>query len=261
MGLNVGAAAIDARLAGSQIDVPPLNVAIEDGRLLAAPRIFLYSPQPTLAFGQGRVLENVRLSPELCRAWMKYVTPILADITQIDGRFSVDLVGGQIPLTDPTRLGAQGIIEVREVTAGPGPAAQPLVNLMRQLKAIVDKKQLLGLGQTQPTWIHLPAQKIEFQIVDGRVYHKNLLMKIGDMTMRSSGSVGLDQTLDVMSEVPVLDGWIDKEKALAPLRGQMLKIPIRGSLGAPKFDLKVLKDLTGAVTGGLLEKFLGPAKP
>lgn len=261
LGLNVGPGAVDAKLAGSQVEVPPLDVSIEDGRLVAAPRVFLFAPQPTLAVGQGRVLENVRLSPELCRAWMKYVTPLLADVTQIDGRFSVDLVGGQVPLTDPNRLGAQGTIEIREITAGPGPAAQPLVNLTRQLKGILDKKQLLGLGQSQPTWIHLPAQKIEFQVVDGRVYHRNLLMKVGDITMRTSGSVGLDQSLDVMSEVPVLDQWIDKEKAFAPLRGQMLKIPVRGSLGAPKFDLKVLKDLGGLVTGGLLDKFLGGQKP
>ncbi len=37
------------------------------------------------------VLENVAITPEMCQTWLKYVTPLLADATSVEGRLSLKL--------------------------------------------------------------------------------------------------------------------------------------------------------------------------
>jgi hypothetical protein len=87
----------------------------------------------------------------------------------------------------------------------------------------------------------------------------NLL--VGNVPLRTAGSVGLDQSLDVRAEVPILDQWVQKDPLLGGLRGQTLNIPLRGTLLAPKADGKVLKDLAEKLAGGLLDNILRPVLP
>jgi hypothetical protein len=55
--------------------------------------------------------------------------------------------------------------------------------------------------------------------------------------------VGLDQSLDLLAEVPIQDRWIEREAALAGLRGQTLQIPVGGSLDSPRLDGRGLEQL------------------
>ena len=43
---------------------------------------------------------------------------------------------------------------------------------------------------------------IDVQVVDGRVYHRNLEFLVDDVPVRSYGSVGFDQTMAIVLQVP-----------------------------------------------------------
>ena len=72
-------------------------------------------------------------------------------------------------------------------------------------------------------------------------------MQIGDVTIRTRGQVGFDQPLRLVAEIPVQDRWVAQQPYLAGLRGQTLKVPIRGTFQRPSLDARVLQSLTAAI--------------
>jgi translocation and assembly module TamB len=107
----------------------------------------------------------------------------------------------------------------------------------------------------------LPEQQVKFEMIDGRVHHQGLQMTVKDVVITTRGSVGLDQTMELVAEIPVQDSWVSKNAALASLKGQMLQIPIRGTLAAPVPDTRGLTNLATSLgrsaATGLLEKKVG----
>jgi hypothetical protein len=100
-------------------------------------------------------------------------------------------------------------------------------------------------------------------MVNGRVYHRDLTLNVRGVRIRTSGSVGLDQSLDLMAEIPILPEWAGRQSVLASLSGQTLKIPVRGRLGQPNLDDRALRQVArGAAesaAGRLIEQGLDRA--
>jgi hypothetical protein len=98
-------------------------------------------------------------------------------------------------------------------------------------------------------------------MVEGRVHHEGLQLTIGDVVVRTKGSVGIDESLQLLAEVPVRDQWVQNDRYLSALRGQVLQLPVQGSLGRPRVDTQALAGLTRqTVTGAasqLLQQELG----
>ncbi len=244
LGLSAGRADISATLEKGIVSVMPLSIDVSEGRLLASPQVYLYEPDLPLVMGKGPVAEKVRISPELCRGWLKYVAPLLAYATRAEGKFSLDLEGGTVPLLQPEKMDVGGVLSIHEAQIGPGPLAMTYVNLAMQVKAILSGKP----GQTakiDPTkgWILMPEQKVEVRALQGRVYHRGLSMHVNDVVIRTEGSVGYDQTLNLIAAIPIQDKWIEKEKLPAFLKGQTVYVPIRGQISQPQPDGRVLADL------------------
>ena len=62
--------------------------------------------------------------------------------------------------------------------------------------------------------------------------------------MLTTGSVGHDETIDLVMSIPLEDRWLGNRPELAAFRGLSLAIPIRGTLSKPKIDSSALKDLS-----------------
>jgi len=87
------------------------------------------------------------------------------------------------------------------------------------------------------------------------VYHQNMEFQIGDISLRSQGSVGFDQTVSLTLQIPIQDAWVAKEPVLAGLKGQSLQVPVGGTLTHPQMDQRALAQLTGQ----LIQKGAGQA--
>ena len=107
----------------------------------------------------------------------------------------------------------------------------------------------------------LDPQAVQFQVVDGRVHHDRIEYRSGDTIVATTGSVGFDESLDLMLEVPLQEKWLGRNGPLSSLKGQVLRLPVGGTLKQPRIDLQPLTELNHRIaTGtaeGLLQRLLG----
>jgi len=107
------------------------------------------------------------------------------------------------------------------------------------------------------TLLSVQDQQVNFRVVDGRVYHQGMQFQVGDVVMRTEGSVGLDETVAIVVHVPIQDKWIEGKAFLVGLRGQSLSIPISGTLRNPKMDQSAVAGLSQQLLQGAAQQAIG----
>ncbi|MCE9553467.1 MAG: DUF748 domain-containing protein [Planctomycetes bacterium] len=279
-GLTTGAGELKADLKRQIVQFAPVQLAINQGKLMASPRIELMS-SPLLVHEPGKVVDQLDITPELCQTWLKYVAPLLADATRVNGKFSLDLSQCRVPLSDTNKSDVSGTLFIHSATVRPGPVAMPIVGVARQIEAVVQKKPLGAVGGLlgggdgglvpgSDVQLNIQSQNIQFAVRNGRVTHSPLKFVVGNVEIRTHGSVGFDQTLDLIADVPILPQWVEKQPALRSLSGQTIQIPVRGTLARPALDSRAMESLTrqvgtaavgGAVEGALQKGLEGLFKP
>ena len=175
---------------------------------------------------------------------LKYVAPVLAGATRTEGEFSINLNDSQVPLYNPKQARVAGQLSVHRLQIAPGPMMQELETAIRQLKALSDGKQFLTAATTSrnSTALTIQDRSIDFQVVDERVYHRNLIFEIDEVPISSQGSVGFDQTLALVFEVTLQEKWLGK--SLRSMAGQKVQIPLRGTFQNPKLDPQAVANLS-----------------
>lgn len=262
-GLTVGAGDLSGRLERRVVNIGPVDWPVAGGRLRGTASVGLEGP-PVLVVGTGRVADGIQMTPELCRTWLRYAAPSLADATEVQGTASIDVEACQIPLLDPTRMEGGGGLVIQGADATPGPLARSILDAVRQVQAIAGRESTNGSDLR----LVVPAQNVRLTVAGGRVTHDRFAVRLGDAEgalVATSGSVGFDETVDLVAEVPLDAKWFKEERVAQALGGQMLRIPIRGTLGRPAVDPRAFQDLArraaaGAVKGTIdrqLEKQLG----
>jgi hypothetical protein len=255
-GLEAGRGQLSGSLANGLIRFEPLDVSFTQGRLRATPEIFLARDPAVLVLGQGRVIEQARITPELLESWLQYVAPLLANATRAEGLFSIDLEKASVPVSNAHQSDVAGALTIHAAQVRPGPMTQQLVNVAQQVDTILRRRPPASGSSAE---LQIDEQIVPFQIVEGRVHHRDLFIEVGDVMVRSRGSVGFDKTLRLVAEVPILDKWVERDANLRALRGQTLEIPIEGTLSNPKIDNRILKDLARKVAGGTVNNLIDGA--
>jgi len=258
-GLTLGASNLQATLGDGQLQLAPVEVAMGGGRLTASPRAVLAPGPEQLILPKGPFLTKVQISPQVSETMLKYIAPILAGATRTEGQFSVDLEGVQIPLADPRQAQIAGRLSVHSLRVTPGPMVAELATVVKQIEALAKRKQFFQAATSTvgTKALTIEDRQIEFQVVQGRVYHRNLEFLVDGVPVRSRGSVGLDQTLALVIEIPIQDKWIEREKALRSLAGQSLQIPIGGTFQKPRIDQRAVADLSRQMLEGAASQAIG----
>ena len=268
-GLPVGAGKLAANLGDGSLRIEPINLSVGEGQLTTAPNV-RFDPEPSeLTLPPGPLLTNVRISPEVSEAMLKFVAPVLAGATQSEGLFSLTLDGTKVPLGEPRRADSKGQLTVHSVRVTPGPMTIQWVGLAQQIEALVKRREA---SNRQVTLVSVRDQQVNFQVANGRVYHQQMEFQVGDVVLRSQGSVGLDETVDLTIDIPIQDDWVSKEPLLSGLKSQSIQIPVKGTLGKPQMDQRAIAGTTtqllqkgaGQAVGNeinkALDKFLKPRK-
>lgn len=245
-GLPISSGKVEATLQQGQLRIAPLDLAVGQGRLILHPLV-RFDPSPSqVLLPAGPLISDVQVSPEVSEKMLKYVAPVLAGATRVDGEFSVELAASQIPLAQPRASQMEGTLSVHQLNVMPGPLVAGLVSTVRQLQSLKDGKDLLqnAVAPPPPKLLSMQDQRIEFKVLDGRVYHRNLVFNVDDVQVSSQGSVGFDQTLALVVDIPIQDRWIQNEEALSSLAGQSVQIPIQGTFAQPQVDQRAVADLS-----------------
>lgn len=224
-------------------------VSFSGGQIKANPKVDLRSAEPVLYLDRHRLMDRVQLTPETCASLLKYVNPLAAGATQAQGTFSVDSDGVQVPLYDPMKMEARAVVVLEDVVVSAGPMAQQLIGIVQQVRSVVKPEG--DPNRDYGTWLKMSQQSIPVAVKNGRVYHEGIRMSHDDVTLSTTGSVGLDQTLDMVAEIPIPDAWLARSKYLAGLKGKSISIPIGGTVSQPKLDRDAVRQFTTQIARDL----------
>jgi hypothetical protein len=232
------------------------------GDLTSTPMVIRQAPQ--------RVIENVAITRQMCQGWLKYVAPLLADVTSIQGNLTMDIDRADIMPTDWAKQTIAGKLHVHGASVGPGPLTDQLLSLVQQVRNLRRGAGAADGGGQPTSWLQLPEQNIGFAVEQGRVVHRDMQIQAGDVLITTSGSVGVDGSLELFASVPIQKDWVEKTPALQSLAGQQIQIPIRGTIQRPQMDMSSFASIgqqlaTSALQGAAqkqidrgLNKILGP---
>lgn len=233
LGLPVGKSQFDVSIDQGIATITTNGIPFAGGAIKFAPRVDLRTSQPVAKMDSTRLVENVELQPDTARQWLRYVAPLVADATSAQGTFTVDVANMSVPIFNPQQTTAQGSIKLSNVVIGAGPITEQLINSIKQVRQLLKPE---ATDRDLRTWLTLSEQTVPVVVRDGRVFHDNVKFSHKDLSVRTRGSVGFDQSLQLVAEIPIADDWIEGKKYLAGLKGQFLTIPISGTVSNPKID-------------------------
>lgn len=258
-GVHSQQATIVTRLIDGVLEIEPRHVPVSGGEFHGKPYVDLQVKPAHAEMSQGLVLENIELSPEMCRLWMKYLSPPLAEATRAQGRFSITLSDSNLPLDDMASGKMQGVLTVHSAEVKPGPFVLQIVEVVSAIESMVSGRRNVSTFAGD-IWISMPAQEIAFHMTEGRMHHASIEFQAGPVTIRSSGSVGLDETLDLMIAVTLPDSWLRGPILSDLFGGEIIRIPVVGTFDRPQFDRRGLREfgkrIAARATGGLLRRLL-----
>jgi hypothetical protein len=208
----------------------------------------------------GRIVNGVALTEEACNSWLMFVAPILAEATRSEGEFSIDVDDTRLPLRDPLSGELDGKLLIERGQVLPGPLLTELGEIIGNLipgEGGGPVRNWLGLDRPL---IQLEKQTVDFELHGRRMYHSPLEFRVRNVVVRTRGSVGVDQTLDIIAAISLSDEVVRRSPLLSRLQGQILEIPISGTLRKPRIDRSAIGRLAqqfgssaieGAITQGL----------
>jgi hypothetical protein len=187
------------------------------------------------------LLNKAELTPELCNDLLKYIVPSLAGVAKTSGQVSLEVDEYLWPIGKPSEANVKGRLTLHSVDMGPGSIADSLAGAMQGLNLPASLK--VAQDDTVTFWVE-----------NGRVHHQDFAFGLIDLQpdrlIRTHGSVGFDQTLDVVIDMPIIGSAYLPE---GPLRESLMKknltIEVGGTLQAAttKFRLPADADFSPAL--------------
>ena len=238
-GMRLDAGETPLRLFEGQLALGPFDVGFGGGRLRGAPWVQLLPAPGELIVPKGRLVERMVLAGPLADRWMNWMFPIVGRSMRTQGMVSVDVAGARLPLSDPWGGDAAGEMVFENLEVTPGPLMAPLANLVAKLQAVIDPRFAFG---DRAVLLRVRPEPVRVRLAAGRAWHDGLVMDMGQLKLRSAGSVGADGTLAMVVEVGFRGDLVAGAPQLAKLLRTPLVIPLKGTSDRPQFD-------TGAIDG------------
>ena len=230
LGFRAGPAELQAQCRDAWLRFEPLACAVNGGQVRAQPRLQL-APQMILYHDRGKLVEKVTITPEICAGALQYVAPVVAGCVRVDGELSVDLERAAVPLDNVQLVDASGRLVLHSLRVEESP-------LLSQISRLFGRPGTFYVAQDS---------EVPFRLANGRVHHRNMRLEFPDFLLTTSGSVGLDGTLDLVAEIVLGDKPVGSLSYAAALSGQPVRLPIRGTLQRPVIDSRALQAATADV--------------
>jgi len=210
--------------------VDPVQFPFQDGRVNVQPTVRLVNGVPLLTIAPGRVLDQIKLTQQLCDGLLRYVDPLFNISGDFRGRLSLELDQFEMPLGDRgyehATLSGRLIFDNVEFTPD---------------RALAQVLAVAGLG---PNPTIRTSQDIAIRLENGRVHHSGLMVPIGGDKITLDGWVGLDHSLSVRLSLPVTESMVGDKRIAKLLRGQRIELPVTGTIEQPRIP-------DGALTQGV----------
>ncbi len=258
-GLSSGKTTIEARIKDGQIRFTPLDMNMSGGRFTLSPIVRLDVKPAALVLEQGPIIQNFQFTPEMTRNSLRFVAPMLANSTSIQGQFSLDQNFAIIPLNNPSSGEAKGTLLVQSTRVRPGPLFDALASKIDQVLAIVNINRSNRLIDRDSVLLQVDNQAVHYHMIEGRVYHSPFQVQMKGITISTTGSVGLDESLDLVAEVGFTKLLAEDsgKPIVKSILGRPLRLPIGGTLKKPKVDMRQVGNYAKQMGVNALDAVLG----
>ncbi len=253
-GLPLTANDLSARFAQGQGQLGPLDLTVAEGRVHIAPQ-FDFRQQALVMLPAGRVIDQVKLTPQVCEQLLKFAVPLASDSAEMEGSFSLDVDENVWPLAAPQAGKARGTLTIHHARFQPGALAQRLTTVIEQVRAVLERRNANAANPVR-FLLEFPQQSVALTQSQGRVYHDRMTVRINDLDLVTGGSVGFDESLQLTFLLPIQEKWVRGTPALAKMAGQTLRIPVTGTLSQPQVDPSILAELARQAAGSSIEKVI-----
>ncbi|VTT96814.1 Uncharacterized protein OS=Planctomyces maris DSM 8797 GN=PM8797T_09894 PE=4 SV=1: DUF748: AsmA_2 [Gemmataceae bacterium] len=225
-GFAMGPGALRAKLANGVALFAPVSGTFGGGKVAVQPTARFVPAPGELTAAKGLLVDRAKLTPAVCAGAIGYALPAVANSGKAEGEVSFVLDENRVPLNDPQKATVRGNLIVHKATVTGGPVVTEVAKL---------------LGADSGTMTLANEQTVPVRVERGRVFHENLQIKIGGYIIRTTGSVGFDNTLDLVADVPIpggLPGFKNAPALAKAMTGKRVTVPIKGTLAAPALDQK-----------------------
>lgn len=254
-GLAVGPATVPLVIRDDRVQFEQAVYSVNGGTMTLAGQVdWGRVDGPVVQIAPGSHASGVRIDPALCRGWLKYIAPAVADATEVDGVLGFELDEVQWYPAHAANSRLSGRIQIDGARLGPGPMLRDVENAINLLRAAAGR-EVNNRGARR--WLDLPSQLVDFEVSGGQVHHNRLQMRIGDIDLWSSGTVSMDGTVNVSLQVPVKAEWVEKTPVLASYAGQTLTLPVDGTLNRPSLDSNGISKIVSQLGARTLEEKAG----
>lgn len=254
VGIVIGESVVPVEIRGGKL-ASKAEMPVSGGALRWDMRTDLAADVMAIDLAPMKVIENVELTEAMCKGWLKYIAPMVAEAASVDGRLTLELNEAHLVPAEPAKQTVNGVLQIFDARVGPGPLSSGVLAVVSQVEAL--RRGELGQGGSyQRSWLDLPQQRIKFRMIDGQVHHENLNVRVGDVAISTSGSVGVDGQMNLVAQMPIPDDWADKSPLLQGLRGQSLQFPMQGSLSQPQINTDFLRQFGRTAVRGAAQGLL-----
>ncbi len=225
-GMRLGPAPVVGHYRDGKLAIDPIESRINGGRLRLEPVVDLEARGgPVVRLGKESSLTDATVNEEVSRRVLSYVAPVLDQTTRASGRVSASIEEATFPVGGDRnrRSNVTGKVVFQDVEFAPSPLTCEVIAMVAPRK--------------EPGIVRLD-QPVLLTIADGRVNQRGLAIPIGDLTrIEIDGWVGFNKDLSLTATLPVTPAMLSKTPLLGEiLAGTKVRVPIGGTLGAPRID-------------------------
>jgi len=230
MGVDLSKAKIDVKLNQGELAVQSTRIAAAQGAINLNAR---YNLEQSLLRMPGKtaVLDGVVLTPELARELLSRINPIFYHVVSAEGNVDLGVNDLELPLATPPQGGkGGGKLMLKNAKIEPGGVLGELVQM--------------GVAMQTGQKITVRLEGADFEVRDGRIHYRDFaLIFPPDFDLRFKGSVGLNDSLDLIVSIPICPELLARLGIKGPvveyarmLAGTRIDVPMVGTRENPKLD-------------------------
>ncbi|HHD64664.1 MAG TPA: hypothetical protein ENK96_09960 [Desulfobulbaceae bacterium] len=217
-----------------------LHGALNGGRLELDTTYRLTAKPPHIVMPDGaRILKDVHIDKPFADGVLAKLHPLFGVLARPSGTVSARMDNFYWPVGPDGKKQARfaTVFDISKISLDSRGVLQEVLRLLQV------HEQTLTLKQSEITCV---GEK-------GRIGCTPVKVLVADSEMTISGSVGMDQTLDYLLEIPVTEKLIGREGARV-LEGTTIKVPIRGTLKKPNFNRDLITEAFSDLAGQAAKK-------
>ena len=196
-----------------------LDSEVSQGRLSVAPYVDSTVKPPILGVAtNSKVLQNVKINDEMASELFALIHPVFRGCAIVGGDTDLTLAECRVPLRGEIAKNTKlaGRLRIENLRMGPSGLLDRILTLTNNKIEVVD----------------VPDQNIDFYCKEGRIHSTPLTISARGYSLILHGSVGLDQTVDYVAEVPVTKKMVGSE--IYPyVENTSIKLHIGGTVSSP----------------------------